>query len=72
MLAVATVEDAIKLREARLDTDILMMSSTCIEEDIRQLIENNIIITLGSEMSIKAADEIAKKLQQMNLKKILI
>ena len=62
MLAVSTVEEAIKLREAGIKEDILMMSSTCIAEDIKQLIENNIIITLGSEMSIKIADEIAKNL----------
>ena len=61
MLAVSTVEDAVKLREAEIKADILMMSSTCIEEDVKILIENNIIITLGSELAVKIADDIARK-----------
>ena len=47
-LAVATLEEAVELRkEAKIKEDILMMSSTSIEEDLKTLIENDVIITIG-------------------------
>lgn len=65
ILAVATVEEAIKLREKGIKQDILMMSSTAVEEDIEKLIQNNIILTVGSKESGEAVD---KKAKQMNTK----
>ena len=37
------------------------MSSTCIKEDVELLIQNNIILTVGSIEAIKLADELARK-----------
>ena len=62
--AVATIEEALQLRQAGIDKNILMLSSTSIKAEVQKLIENNIIITIGSEESAKIADEVGKKLNK--------
>lgn len=62
--AVSTVEEALKLRQAGIKEKILMLSSTSIKDDLKSLIENNIIISIGSEESAKIANEIGKELNQ--------
>ena len=62
--AVATVEEAVKLRQSGITHDILMMSSTAIKEDIESLIKNNIILTIGSKESGKAVEECAQKMNK--------
>ena len=62
--AVATVEEAIKLRENGIKQDILMMSSTAVKEDIELLIKNKIILTVGSKEAGEAIEEIVKNINQ--------
>ena len=62
--AVATIEEAIKLRENGIKEDILMLSSTSVKEDIETLIKNNIIITVGSKEAGDIVNEIGEKYNQ--------
>ena len=62
--AVATVEEAIRLRENGITQDILMMSSTAIKEDIELLIKNKIILTVGSKEAGESIEEIARNTNQ--------
>ena len=60
-LAVATVEEALQIRKSGIKEDILMMSSTSIKEDLKALIDNDIIITIGSKECAKIVKELSKE-----------
>lgn len=63
-LAVSTIEEALKLREAKLQAKILMLSSTAIKKDIKKLVQNDIIITLGSKEAIEVAEKVGDELNK--------
>lgn len=60
-LAVSTLEEAIKLREAKIQAKILMLSSTAIRKEIEKLVDNDITLAIGSTEALNIAEEVAKK-----------
>jgi len=69
--AVASTDEAIKLRKSGITEKILMLSSTADKKEIEELIKNNIILTIGSKEAGIIADEMAvsmKKYPQVHLK----
>lgn len=60
MLAVATNQEAVELREFNKNVDILNLSCTSIKEEVQELVAQNIIITIGSKRAAEIANEIAK------------
>lgn len=60
-LAVATIEELVKLREEKIDAEILMLSPTSVEKEIETLIDNKAIITIGSLEELQKVEEILEK-----------
>ena len=60
-LAVATNEEAMKLVKSEIDCNIMMLSPTMIEEELEELVENNITITIGSMDELKLLEKVALK-----------
>lgn len=62
--AVASVDEAITLRKNGIKEKILMLSSMADRREVKELIENDIILTVGSEEAGNVANEVAKALNK--------
>lgn len=61
IFAVSSIEEAIQLREAGIEKDIIMLSGIAIKEELEKLIENDITLTIGSKEDIEIIEEIAEE-----------
>ena len=59
-LAVANLEEALLLRQAGIDEEILMLTPFTKEKELAQLIENKITLTVSSKEQIEIIEKIAK------------
>lgn len=66
--AVSSIEEALELRNAGIKEEILMLSSTCVEKDIKELIENDITLTVGSKETMEKVNQIAEKPVSVHIK----
>ena len=60
-LAVANTFEAIELRKAQITANIIMLSEIYSEKELEELIENDIILTIGNLEEKNKIEEIAKK-----------
>ena len=60
-LAVSSVEEAIELASFKLNARILCLEATAVQEEIEMLIENNIILSIGSKECAENVTTIAVK-----------
>lgn len=60
--AVTEPEDVVALREAGITDEILMLRSTALPEELKVLIQNNAILTIGSHETAVVANGIAEQL----------
>lgn len=63
-LAVANVEEAIKLRKSEIEAEILMLTPNGFEDELHLLIENDITITIGNLEELELAEKIAEQLDK--------
>ena len=61
IFAVSSVEEAVQLREAGIEKEILMLSGIAIKEEVEKLIENDITLTISSKEDIQIIESIAEE-----------
>lgn len=63
-LAVSSVEEAIELADKKLDATVLCMEATSIESEIEQLLNKNVVVTVGNTETAKIVNRIAKNMNK--------
>ena len=67
-LAVANLEEALKLTQADIENEIVMLTPTIIEKELQLLIENDITITIGNIDELLLAEKVSEKLEKNEIK----
>lgn len=60
--AVSEIDEALTLRNAGFDEDILLLACTCNKEEAEKIINNNITAAIGSEKSAMVLDQACREL----------
>lgn len=63
-LAVSSVEEAIELSDKKLDATVLCMEATSIESEIKQLLDKNVVLTIGNFETAKIINRVSKSLNK--------
>ena len=66
--AVSTVQEVVEFRKLGFTQQLLMLSSTGIKKEIKILIENNVIITIGSKETVDTVCAISKEMPEKKIK----
>lgn len=62
--AVACIDEALKLRQANIEDEILMLSPTAIKNELHLLVQNDITLTVGSLNEISILKEILSEINE--------
>lgn len=68
--AVACFEEAMKLRQAEIKNEVLMMTPVIDKKELKLLIQNDITLTIGSLDEIKILKEVIEEINSENNKKV--
>lgn len=71
ILAVSSVEEALELKRAKIDNDVMLLSGTSIRTDLMKLVNKGVIISLTSFEDIEVLNRILKnkdKVQRVQIK----
>ena len=71
ILAVSSVEEALELKRAKIDNDVMLLSGTSIRTDLMKLVNKDVIISLTSFEDIEVLNRILKnkdKVQSVQIK----
>ncbi|MBO5142493.1 MAG: alanine racemase [Clostridia bacterium] len=63
--AVTEIAEAIELRNSGFNNEILVLNSTCIKEEVEQIVDKNLIATVGSIEALNMLNEVAKNKQKV-------
>lgn len=68
ILAVAVTEEAVVLRNAGIENEIVMLSPTVLENELKLLIENDVTLTISSKYQAELVEKIAIDMEKEEVK----